>query len=129
MTAQDAILRACHHDTGNPCELDMGHGEKLNVCANCWNASVYARLEERKKQLAEHWRKYVWEQKKAMDEVGAFVGQRVQYFCRSMLGLGGITITGRIVTNRNGVGVVRMDQIVDGKREAAWNKAWREVQS
>src|SRR5258708_31916024 len=128
MSAQDTILRACSHDR-KPCEVNMGNGEVLNTCADCYNASVYARRAERKVQLAEHWTKYREEQADAMREAGAFVGQRVSYFCRSMLGLGGITITGQIRANRNGIVVVRLDQIVDGKREASWNKGWHGVTS
>jgi len=107
----------------------MGRGEKLRVCVECYNASVYARRSERKTQLATYWSEYRMKQAEAMREVGAFAGQRVQYFCRSMLGFCGVLITGRIRINRNGVAVVRLDRIVDGHKETEWSKAWKEVQS
>lgn len=127
MNAQTAILRACQHPTSNPCEVNMGKGERLNVCSDCWNAGYRARKAERKQQLAEHWTQYRAEQACAMSEAGAKVGQRVQYFAASMLGLGGILITGQIVTNRNGVAVIRLDSKYDGKRFTAWSKAWKEA--
>lgn len=60
-----------------------------------------------------------------MAEAGAFIGQRVQYFCRSMLGFGGLLVTGQIVSNRNGVAVVKLDRAYDGKKQTEWNKGWR----
>jgi hypothetical protein len=105
----------------------MGKGERLNVCADCWNRSVYARKAARKQQLAEHWQKYRAEQKVAMDAAGAQLGDSVQYFCRSMLGFGGLLVTGTITANRNGIAVIRLDRIVDGKRFAQWNKAWNKA--
>jgi hypothetical protein len=106
----------------------MGKGEKIFVCGDCWNASVYARRADRKRQLAEHWRAYAQGQQEAMSYAGAFIGQRVGYFCRSMLGLGGFTVFGTIIANRNGVAVVRLDQKWDGKRQTEWNKGWKEIQ-
>lgn len=50
----ERILRDCCHDRGRDCEVDMGHGETLYVCCECWNRHVYARQEARKAQLAEH---------------------------------------------------------------------------
>jgi hypothetical protein len=126
VTAQDTILRACSH-SHKPCDVNMGRGEILPVCAECWNQSVYARRTNRKAQLADHWRQYREEQSCAMREAGAVIGQRVSYFCRSMLGFGGMTVTGRIAVNRNGIAVIRLDRIVDGKRQAAWSKGWRPI--
>jgi hypothetical protein len=129
MDAQETILRACQHPTSNPCEVNMGRGERLNVCADCWNAGYRARKAARKAQLADHWTKYREEQVCAMSEVSAQIGQRVQYFAASMLGLGGFLITGQIVTNRNGIAVIRLDSKFDGKRYTAWHRAWKEAQS
>jgi len=127
VTAQETILRACQHPHSGQLNVNMGRGEMLSACVDCWNSSVTARREERKAQLAEHWRKYAEEQRQAMESVGAKVGQRVQYFCRSMLGFGGVTVNGVIALNRNGVPVIKLDQVVDGKKQAAWNKGWRAV--
>lgn len=54
MDAQTTILRACGHPThpSRVCEVDMGKGERLRVCADCYNASVAARRAERKAYLA-----------------------------------------------------------------------------
>ena len=109
----------------------MGKGEILFTCANCYNASVYARRAERKLQLSEHWQGYSREQREAMREVGAVPGQRVTCFLPSMLGgyFGGITLAGRIVLNRNGVAIVKLDRPYNGAHSAAWHKGWKEVQS
>jgi hypothetical protein len=128
MNAQDTILRACQHER-KPCEVNMGNGEVVFTCGDCYNASVYARRAERKVQLAKHWDAYRCAQQEAMREAGASIGQRVSYFCPSMLGLGGVTVTGQIRANRNGIAVIRLDQIVDGKREASWNKGWKEIRA
>ena len=128
MSAQSAILRACSHDP-KPCEVNMGKGEILFTCAECYNASVYARRAERKTQLAEFWGKHAAEQAAAMRDAVATVGQRVQYFCPSMLGayFGGITLTGRIVKNRNGVAIVKLDRPYNGQLSAAWHNGWKQV--
>lgn len=83
MATQTEILRACNHER-KPCEVNMGHGEILNVCAECWNQSVDARRRNRKAQLAEHWQEYRAKQIEAMKAAGAAVGDRVQYFAPSM---------------------------------------------
>lgn len=103
----------------------MGRGEVLNVCTDCWNASVDARRRDRKQELAEHWRKESAAQSEAMAAAGAQIGQRVSYFCRSMLGLGGYTVSGTITRNRNGLAVVRLDRLYEGKRFTQWTKEWR----
>lgn len=128
MNAQETILRNCQHTDRQRSDVDMGHGERLPVCCHCWNASVQARRADRKKQLAEYWSKYSEKQEKAMAEVGAKCGQRVAYFCRSMLGLGGFSVTGTLVRNRNGVVVVKLDRKYDGKTQTEWNKGWRVMQ-
>lgn len=128
MDAQEKILRDCAHTGRQSAEVDMRTGERLMVCCECWNASVAARRADRKAQLAEHWRKYREEQRQAMAEVGAAPGQRVHYFCRSMLLLGGIDVTGTIVLNRNSVAVVKLDRKYDGKNQTEWNKGWRPTQ-
>jgi hypothetical protein len=125
MNTQETILRNCQHTDRQRSDVDMGHGERLPVCCECWNASVAARRADRKAQLAEHWREYREAQTKAMAEVGAQCGQRVTYFCRSMLGFGGFSVTGTIVRNRNGVAVVKLDRKYDGKTTTEWNKGWR----
>jgi len=124
MTAQDTILRACAH-APQSCEVNMGKGEIIRACSECWNQSVYARRAERKRELAAHWNEYRTRQTEAMREAGATFGQRVSYFCRSMLGFGGVLVTGTIVANRNGIAVVRLDRIVDGHKQTEWTKAWR----
>jgi hypothetical protein len=70
MNAQDTILRACQHER-KPCEVNMGNGEVIFTCGDCYNASVYARRAERKVQLAEHWNAYRCAQQEAMREAGA----------------------------------------------------------
>jgi hypothetical protein len=128
MTAQDTILRACSHSP-KPCEVNMLDGTTLAVCGECWNQSVYARRAERKTQLAEHWSKFAGEQEAAMRDAGASIGQRVQYFCPSMLGayFGGLTLTGRIARNRNGVAIVKLDRPYNGQHSAAWHKGWKTI--
>lgn len=130
MNAQETILRACSHER-KPCEVNMGHGEILHTCADCYNASVDARRQERKHQLSVHWNKYRAEQEKAMRAADAHVGQRVSYFCPSMLGayFGGITVTGRIVLNRNQIAIVKLDRPYDGKTSTAWHNGWKEVRA
>lgn len=51
MDTQETILRGCTHKAHSPCEVDMGAGETLAVCVDCWNAGVAARRAERKAQL------------------------------------------------------------------------------
>lgn len=51
MTDQEQILRICNH-VNRSCAVNMGHGETLQVCDTCWNASVQARKAARKAQLA-----------------------------------------------------------------------------
>lgn len=128
MSAQDTILRACQHER-KPCEVNMGKGEVIFTCSDCYNASVYARRAERKLQLSEHWQGYSREQREAMREVGAEVGQLVTCFLPSMLGgyFGGITLTGRIVLNRNGVAIVKLDRPYNGAHSTTWHKGWKEV--
>lgn len=105
----------------------MGHGEKLTVCADCWNESVDARRAARKAQLSEHWEAYRVKQAGAMESAGAEVGQRVEYFAASMLGgyFGGITIRGTIVLNRNRIAVVKLDNPGHGPKYTAWHKGWK----
>lgn len=125
MTAQDRILRACNHPDGPRSEVDMGKGEIIMVCLDCWNRSVTARKAERKAQLADHWQQIAREQATEMQKAGATIGQRVSYFAPAMIGLGGMLITGTIKLNRNGVAVVRMDSKCNGRRETEWTKAWK----
>ncbi len=129
MPTQDEILRACDHSDRQRAETNMGRGEILKVCADCWNASVYARRQDRKLQLATHWQEYRTKQAEAMKAAGAEVGQRVQYFCPSMLGafFGGITVKGIIRVNRNGVAYVQLDQASNGTRATEWNKGWKQA--
>lgn len=47
MNAQDTILHACKHEH-TPCHVKMPNGTTLDVCCDCWNASVYARRAERR---------------------------------------------------------------------------------
>ena len=126
---QDEILRACHHTDRQTSEVRMGHGEILMVCCECWNASVYARRSARKAQLADHWTKYRDVQAIAMQEAGAEVGQRVQYFAASMLGpaFGGLLVKGTIRVNRNGVAYVHLDHAHNGKHSTEWNKGWKAI--
>lgn len=109
----------------------MGRGEVLPVCSDCYNASVYARRAERKTQLAEHWRVFADKQKQSMRECGAQVGQRVTSFYPSMLGpyFGGLTLTGRIALNRNGIAIVKLDRPYNGQHSAAWHNGWKEVRA
>ena len=51
MTEQEHILRSCDH-AKRDCEVSMPDGERLSVCTICWNASVQARRDGRKAQLA-----------------------------------------------------------------------------
>jgi hypothetical protein len=115
---QDEILRACSHADRLTSEVTMGRGEIINVCCDCWNASVAARRSARKAQLAEHWTKYREVQAIAMQDAGAHIGQRVQYFAASMLGpcFGGILVTGTIRVNRNAVAYVHLDRSFNGKK-------------
>lgn len=124
MTIQETILRACNHLPAD-CEVNMGKREILHVCSECWNRSVTARLSERKQQLAAHWTQYATEQQAAMKAAGAEVGQRVSYFCASLLGFGGFVVTGTITLNRNRIAVIRLDQKYQGRRFVEWSKGWR----
>jgi hypothetical protein len=126
--AQDQILRTCNHER-KPCDVNMGHGEVIKVCADCWNESVYARRRDRKTQLAEHWREYREKQAIALQSAGVAVGDRVQYFAPSMLGpaFGGIMFLGTIRRNRNGVAYVQLDRPSDGKRSTAWTHGWKKT--
>ena len=130
MGAQETILRACQHPH-RPCEVNMGRGEVIHTCADCYNASVDARRRERKNQLAVFWNDFRAKQEKAMREANAHVGQRVSYFCPSMLGgfFGGLTLTGRIVLNRNLVAIVKLDRPYNGQKSCQWHNGWKEVQS
>ena len=131
MTAQETILRACRHDTRIGADTDMGNGEIIRVCVDCWNASVQARRAARKVQLSNHWGEYRVKQAAEMRKVGAEIGQRVFYFAPSMLGafFGGCTYHGRITRNRNDIAVVRLDAPSGGHRFTAWHVGWRAVQS
>jgi hypothetical protein len=129
MPTQDEILRACDHSDRQRAETNMGHGEIIPVCCDCWNASVQARRRDRKIQLAEYWAEHRTKQAEVMRKAGAEVGQRVQYFAPSMLGgfFGGITYKGTIRRNRNGVAYVQLDQASNGKRSTVWHVAWRPI--
>lgn len=122
MTTQEAILRACNHPNAD--EMKIGR-EIIHACTDCWNRSVAARQDERKQQLAAHWKQYAAEQTAAMKAAGAEIGQRVSYFAMHMLGFGGMTFTGTIVLNRNKVPVIRLDQKYQGKRFIEWSRGWR----
>jgi hypothetical protein len=122
---QDDILRACQHTDRQTSEVKMTADEVIQVCTECWNASVAARRAARKVQLSDHWAKYRTEQAIAMREAGAEIGQRVSYFCRSMLGFGGYSVLGTIVANRNRIAVVKLDHVQDGKTQTEWNKGWK----
>jgi hypothetical protein len=126
---QDQILRACDHTDRQTSEVTMGHGEIIKVCCQCWNASVSARRNARKLQLAEHWTKYREAQAVAMHDADAHIGQRVQYFAASMLGaaFGGILVTGTIRVNRNAVAYVHLDRSFGGKKSTEWNKSWKGI--
>lgn len=123
MTTQEAILRACNHQPAD-CEVKIRR-EILHVCCDCWNRGVKVSQDERKQQLAAHWKQYAAEQTAAMKAAGAEVGQRVSYFAMHMLGFGGMTFTGTIVLNRNKVPVIRLDQTYQGKRFIEWSRGWR----
>lgn len=125
--AQEAILRECAHREASRSEVDMGHGERLPVCVDCWNRSVQARKAGRKASLMKYWAEYAAAQSRAMAEVGASVGQRVERFFPSMLGefFGGLTLHGRIIRNRNGVAIVKLDSPYNGKTTCSWSVGWR----
>lgn len=84
MTIQQTILRACNH-AKRPCEVNLGTNrrpEVIFVCSDCWNRSVYAQRDERKAQLAGHWRRYREAQAEAMKNAGAGCGRQSFLFLR-----------------------------------------------
>lgn len=126
---QITILRACNH-SHRPCEVNLGTNRKpevIHVCSDCWNASVYAQRDERKAQLADHWAKVREAQAQAMQAAGQHVGQRVSYFCLSMLGIGGYVVTGTIKRNRNGIAVIKFDCPQSGKTSTEWARGWKVI--
>jgi hypothetical protein len=52
VTHQEQVLRACNH-AEKTCEVSFRRGETFHVCGDCWNASVKARREDRKAELAQ----------------------------------------------------------------------------
>lgn len=127
MTTQQTILRSCSH-ASRPCEVNMGRGEVITVCSDCWNRSVYAARDERKAQLAAHWNTVREAQDTALLSAGQKIGDRVSYFCASMLGIGGYIVTGTIKRNRNGIAVIRFDHPQQGKHSTEWCKGWKVMQ-
>lgn len=128
MTAQQTILRACNHSQGTLSEVNLGTNRKpeiIHVCNDCWNKSVYAARDERKAQLAEHWKEHRKGQDAAMLEAGQREGDRVSYFCASLLGIGGYTVTGTIRRNRNGIAIIKFDHPQNGKTCTEWCKGWK----
>lgn len=129
MTTQQAILRACNH-SHQPCEVNLGTNRKpevINVCSECWNKSVYAARDERKAQLAEHWKKYREVQAAEMQAAGQREGDRVSYFCASLLGIGGYVVTGVIKLNRNRIAIIKFDCPQNGKTSTEWAKGWKVI--
>lgn len=129
MTTQQTILRACTH-SHQPCEVNLGTNRKpevIFVCSDCWNTSVYAARDERKAQLAEHWRKVREAQDAAMLAAGQQIGQKVSYFAMSLLGIGGYLVTGTIKRNRNGIAVIKFDCPQNGKMSTEWCKGWKVI--
>ncbi len=88
---------------------------------------MYARRDERKAQLADHWKQYREAQAVAMAQAGQQIGQRVSYFCASMLGIGGYLVTGTIKRNRNGVAIIKLDRPENGKTSTEWCKGWKVI--
>jgi hypothetical protein len=127
MTTQQNILRACSH-ASRPCEVNLGTNRKpevIFVCSDCWNTSVYAAQDERKAQLAKHWQQVREAQDAEMVAAGQKIGDRVSYFCASLLGIGGYLVTGKITRNRNGIAVIKFDSPQQGKHSGQWCKGWR----
>ena len=125
VNAQDSILRACQHSDRQHDEVQMEHGETLQVCCDCWNASVAARRAERKAQLAEFWQRERTKQTCAMNAVGARPGDRVHIFLHNSLILFyTLELVGTIKLNRNSIAVIKLDAPYQGRAFVPWSKEW-----
>jgi len=119
------ILRACQHVDVMRCGVRVSATELLDVCLPCIHAGREAFDAGRKAYLAAWWHSQASVQSTAMKDCQVDIGMRVQRFCPSMLGFGGVTLTGTVTRNRNGMAVVRMDAKCSGRRFDTWNRGWR----
>lgn len=88
---------------------------------------MYAARDERKAQLADHWKKYREVQAAAMQQAGHKAGDKVSYFCMSLLGIGGYRVTGTIKLNRNNIAIIKFDHPQNGKHSTEWAKGWKVI--
>ena len=58
-----------------------------------------------------------------MEKAGYKVGDKVSYFARSMIGFGGITVTGKIGKRKKYY--VTLDRPFNGKKTAHLTNAWK----
>jgi hypothetical protein len=62
-----------------------------------------------------------------MQTAGQQDGQKVSYFCMSLLGIGGYVVTGTIKRNRNGIAVIKFDRPQSGKTSTEWARGWKVI--
>jgi hypothetical protein len=127
LAKQEAILRACQHRDRTLCGVRVSAAELLYVCLPCIHAGREVYDAGRKAYLAAWWHSQASVQSSAMKDCQVAIGIRVQRFCCAMLGFGGVTLTGIVVKNRNGMAVVRMDAKCNGRRFTHWDRSWKPV--
>jgi hypothetical protein len=127
LVRQLSILRSCGHRDRTLCGVRVSSSELLEVCLPCIHLGRAAFDAGRKAYLKAYWHSQASIQDSALKDCHLAIGMRVQRFCPSMLGFGGMTLTGKLVRNRNGIAVVRMDATLNGKRFTGWDYGWRPV--
>lgn len=60
-----------------------------------------------------------------VEAAGYKVGDKVSYFCRLLLGIGGIVITGKVAKRKKYF--VALDHPMNGKKSAHLTKAWKHI--
>lgn len=125
LAREACVYQSCTHRDRSVIHVWLSKREYV-VCRECLHAGRAICDASRKEYLAAYWRSKASIQSTQLKDCQVSIGMRVQRFCPSMLGLGGMTLTGTLVKNRNGIAVVRMDQKCNGKRFTCWDYGWRE---
>ena len=97
----------------------------LNYCTDAQRAESAALYAEQKQRYDEKKNADTAVEKKQVDAAGFKAGDRVNYFARSFLGLGGMLVTGTIGKRKKFY--VKLDQPFNGKTTAHLTSAWKKV--